>query len=120
MTTSHEFSASYGNRDFCLVCGEHISNHPIGHWDESSAARERLALVARLGIHINPTDWGYHSHKDLWYYCGPDDFKKGLQLRVGSVGEADSSLEQIRKISGCTRAQAMAFIGYPDTPRQIP
>lgn len=27
--TSHRFSASYGNRDYCRVCGDHRAAHPV-------------------------------------------------------------------------------------------
>lgn len=85
---------------------------PLGKWDIQSAIRERLALLAHFGTEFDPHLWGYHSHRDVWYYCGPKDDVTGRGVRVAQEGSR--SLELIEERWGIRRAEAMALIGYPE------
>lgn len=83
-------------------------------WDHQSGIRERLALLAQWGTDFEPSLWGYHPSRDVWYYCGPakDLASWGKDLKVRQEGVA--SLALILKRWNMDRATAMAFIGYPE------
>jgi hypothetical protein len=81
-------------------------------WDVQSGIRERLALLAQFGPDLDPHVWGYHSHRDHWYYCGPPRDVAGRGVRINHEGA--KSLELIAERWNMDRATAMSFIGYPD------
>lgn len=89
------------------------------HWDHQSGIRERLALLAQFGpTELNPHVWGYNPNRDIWYYCGeyrgsPAVAGRGVQVRQEGVASLALILERWQM----GRADAMAFIGYPEGGR---
>lgn len=61
-------------------------------WDIAAGTRERLALLAAIGPTLDPSEWGYHSHRDAWYYCGDDRQRRRL---IDVTQEARESLALI-------------------------
>ena len=82
-------------------------------FDQQSGIRERLALLAQFGTDFDPSLWGYHPSRDLWYYCGPKGDVAGRNVQIRQEGS--KSLELIEQRWGIDRRTAMALIGYPET-----
>lgn len=79
-------------------------------YDYSSGIRERLALLAALGPSLDSSDWGYHSSKDYWYYCG----STGERRTIPVTQEGSASLALIEKCWHLSRVEAMEHIGHPE------
>ena len=75
-------------------------------WDEHSAIRERLFLLAALGPDLDPTAWRYYPRSDVWR----ESLERTLAVSLDSRG----SLAAIAKRWNLSRAEAMDFIGYPE------
>lgn len=82
-------------------------------FDHQAGVRERLALLAELGPHFNPNDYGYHPTRDVWYFCG--NYKDAPPWRNLWVSEASASLERIKTRWNMDRQTALALVGFPDT-----
>ena len=82
-------------------------------FDMNSGIRERLALLAEIGPKLAPDCWGYHTHRDYWYYCGGAREIQG-KVKTEVKQEGQESLRLIQERWNMDRKTAMAFIGYPD------
>ena len=80
-------------------------------FDPNSGIRERLALLASQGP-TDATDWSYDTRFDCWFRFE----RGGTMRRVKVTTEGSASLDKIATSWNIPRAEAMAFIGYPDTP----
>jgi len=82
-------------------------------FDHASGIRERLALLAHFGTDFDPALWGYHSHRDYWYYCGPPRDVAGRNVTIRQEGS--KSLELIQERWNIDRRSALAMIGHPES-----
>lgn len=81
-------------------------------FDDKSAIRERLALLASQGPN-DSSDWSYDSRFDRFFR-----FERGGSMRRVQVSQEGSrSLELIAERWQMDRKAAMAFIGYPEAVR---
>jgi hypothetical protein len=78
----------------------------FGTFDRHSAIRERLYLLSQLGTAEQYANWAYSPRLDAWQHVS------GRTIPVRTEGSA--SLDRIATVHHLTRADAMAFIGYPE------